>query len=352
MALHAWKVGIGWLSSRRVVGALQLPGMVLGTLVLVGMLLWLVGQNPVTAYVEIFKGSLGSVYGLTEILVKMSPLLLCALATALPGHIGLINVGAEGQFHVGALAATWGAMTFSGAPAVVLLPWVTLLGFAGGALYGLLCGVLRTAGGVNETISSLLLNYVAILLVEYLVHGPWRDPTYFNWPYSPAFPEAAILPSFGSTRIHGGLVFGVVAAILMFVVLRKTRWGYEMRVLGDNPEAARLAGIPTTRYIVLSLALGGGVAGLAGMAEVSAIHGRLQPSISANYGYVGFLVSWLANHHPLGIFASSFLLGVLSLGGDIVQISLRLPSSAVQVLMALIFLVVLSRTYLRAPRGG
>ncbi|MBI3988561.1 MAG: ABC transporter permease [candidate division NC10 bacterium] len=326
---------------------IRLMGMVSFAFLAVGIFLWAFGKNPVRAYGEIFQGALGSTYGLTELLVKMTPFILCASATALPARIGLINVGAEGQLHTGALIATWGALTFGDLPRGILLPFLVILGFAGGAIWGSFSGALRTMVGLNETISTLLLNYVAVLLVEHYVHGPWKDPASFNWPFTAEFTEAARLPTFGSSRVHFGLVFALTAVVVLYLVLRKTRWGYEMRVIGDNAEAARRAGIPIGRYIVLTMFIGGGLAGLAGMAEVSAIQGRLRPGISTGFGYTGFLVSWLASHHPIGIVIMAFLLGVLALGGDMIQINLGLPYSTVNIIMALIFFIVLGSGQLK-----
>jgi simple sugar transport system permease protein len=326
---------------------LQAFGLALAAFGLVGFFLYLFGHNPIRAYLELFQGSLGSAYGRSEVLVRAIPLMLCAAATAIPARIGLLNVGAEGQLHVGALAATWGALTFSTLPAHTLIPLLVLLGILGGAVAALVPALLRTGFGANETITTLLLNYVIALIVEYMVRGPWKDPTAFNWPYTPEFSAAARLSFYGTTRIHAGLWFALIGLLLFYFVLRKTRVGYEIRVIGDNPEAARRAGIPIVRYILLTMCVGGAMAGLAGMAEVSAIQGRLRPGISAGFGYTGFLVSWLALHHPLGIVVMALLFGVVSVGGDMIQIGLNLPYATVNILMALIFFVVLGSGFLK-----
>lgn len=329
----------------RLLASARFGGLLALAFVGVGLFLVLFGRNPIDAYREIFKGSLGSTYGLSEVVVRAIPLMLCAVGTALPARMGLLNVGAEGQLHAGALAATWGALTFGSAPAPLVLPALVLLGLLGGAAGALVPALLRWKAGVNETISTLLLNYVIILLVEHLVRGPWKDPASYNWPFTPEFAETARLSTYWGTRIHAGLWFALIAIALFYVALRRTRWGYEARVIGDNPEAARRAGIPIGRYILLAMCIGGGVAGLAGMAEVTAIQTRLRPGISAGFGYAGFLVSWLALHHPLGIIVAALLLGVLSVGGDVVQISLGLPAATVNILMSLIFFIVLGSRF-------
>lgn len=321
----------------------RMTGMMALAFIAVGLLLLSFGKDPIEAYVEIFMGSLGSTYGLSEVVVKMIPLMLCAVATAIPARMGLLNVGAEGQLHIGAMWATWGALTLGDWPKEILLPTLVLLGFLGGAAFAFIPAFFRVKAGVNETICTLLLNYVAILMVEHMVHGSWKDPMSFNWPFTREFSDAARLAFYGTTRIHTGLWFALGAIVIFYFALKRTRWGYELRIIGDNAEAARRAGIPINRYIILTLCIGGGLAGLAGMAEVCAIQGRLRPGISTGFGYTGFLVSWLALHNPLKIILMAFLLGVLSLGGDMIQISLELPYAIVNILMALIFFIVLGR---------
>jgi ABC-type uncharacterized transport system permease subunit len=311
--------------------------------ILFAIVLLVFGKNPVKAYIDIFSSTLGSTYGFSEMLVKMIPLVLTAVAVAVPSRVWLINVGGEGQLYMGAMFATWGALTFSSLPAWVLLPLIFVLGFLGGGLWGSISGILRARGWVSETISTLLLNYVAILLVNFLVFGPWKDPESANYPQTAEFVDAAILPAFGNTRVHLGIIFALASLILFHFVLSRTRWGLEMRAIGGNPEAARRNGIPIARYIVLLLFIGGGIAGLAGMSEVSAIQGRLRPSLSPGYGFAGFLISWMAGGDPLGILAAAFLLAIITASGDILQMAQGLPGSVVNILMALILFVVLAR---------
>lgn len=336
------------LTDSRLLGQLRLPGLTALAFVAVGLFLLLFGRNPILAYGEIFKGALGSTYGLSEVVVRAIPLMLCAVATAIPARMGLLNVGPEGQLHAGALVATWGALTFGALPRGMLLPGLVVLGLLGGGAGAFVPAFLRWKAGVNETISTLLLNYVIILLVEYMVRGPWKDPMSFNWPFTPEFSESARLPFYWGTRIHAGLWFALVAVALFYFALHRTRWGYEVRVIGDNPEAARRAGIPIGRYTLVTMCIGGALAGLAGMAEVCAVQSRLRPGISTGFGYTGFLVSWLALHNPIAIVVMALLLGVLSVGGDMIQISLGLPYATVNILMALIFFIVLGSRYHRA----
>ncbi len=316
-----------------------------------GLILLALGKNPVQAYVAIFQGSLGDSYGWTEILVKVVPFILCAVAVAVPAQLGLINVGGEGQFQMGALLATAVALTMGGLPALVLLPLLLLAGAVGGAAWGGIAGALRAGPGLNETIATLLMNYIAIRIVDHYTHGPWKDPGSFNWPFSPPFVDAARLPTFGDSRANVGFVLALIAVGAFFVLLTRTRWGHCMRVIGGNPEAARRSGISLGRYLFVGMLLGGGAAGLAGVIEVSAIHGRLQPGIGVGYGYIGFLASWLAGGRPLAIVPMAALLAVIAVGGEVLQISVNVPGSTVNILMALILFWVLGTRTLQAVRG-
>jgi simple sugar transport system permease protein len=330
--------GDGWAA-----GLIRLGGLFGIALAAFALVLLVFGKNPIKAYVDIFSNTLGSAYGFSEVLVKMIPLTLAAVAVALPARIWLINVGGEGQFHMGALFAAWGALNFASLPAWLLIPWISFLGFLGGGLWALISGFLRARGWVSETISTLLLNYVAILLLSFFIFGPWKDPESANYPQSAPFADAAILPSFFGTRVHLGLLYSLAVLVFFHLILSRTRWGLEMRAVGANAEAARRNGISIGRYIMVLMFIGGGLAGLAGMAEVSAIHGQLRPSISPGYGYIGFLISWMAMGNVLGMVGAAFLLAVITAGGDILQMTLRIPGSVVNILMAIILFVILAR---------
>jgi ABC-type uncharacterized transport system permease subunit len=307
------------------------------------VLLLVQSRNPIETYQDIFNSTLGSSYGRSEVGVKMIPLLLCALAVAVPARVGLVNVGGEGQLYIGALFASWAALTFTDLPRYLMLPFMLVLSVVGGALVALGPALLRARGWMNETISTLLLNYLAILVVQYFVFGPWKDPLSANFPQSEDFPAAAQLPNLGTTRLHAGILIALAAVAILYFILRFTRWGYEMRAIGGNWDASRRAGIPIAAYIIGTLLIGGALAGIAGFGEVSAIQGRLRPSLSPGYGYLGFLVSWLAGHNPLTIVVMAGLLAVLSAGGDSLQINQGLPFASVNLLLALTLFMVLAQ---------
>jgi simple sugar transport system permease protein len=301
------------------------------------------GKDPLRAYADTLVYVFGNAYGFSELLVRMIPLLFTAVAVALPARIGLINVGGEGQLYMGAWLATAGALAFADWPAYALLPALTVLGFLGGGLWALIAGALRALRVVNETISTLLLNYIAPLIVSWFIFGPWRSPESSAYPQSPAFVDAAQLPTFFHSRVHLGLLYALACLALYWFVMSRTRHGLELRAIGGNPEAARRLGIPVLRYMLVVMFASGGVAGLAGMAEVTAIQGRLVSELSPGYGFIGFLVAWLARNGASGILAMAFLFAVISSIGDILQITQGLPFAVVNILMAVVLFIVLAQ---------
>src|SRR5271167_4506751 len=235
-------------ASARAKGFVLVSGLALAVF---AALLVMAGKDPLRAYADTLLYVFGNAYGFSELLVRMVPLMLTAVAAALPARIGLINVGAEGQLYMGAWLATAGALAFSDQPAFVLLPLLTVFGFVGGGLWALIAGVLRALRLVNETISTLLLNYIAPMIVSFFIFGPWRDPQSSSYPQSPAFADAARLPSFMHTRINAGLAYALVCLILYWWLMTRTRWGLDMRAIGGNPEAARQLGLPVFGYILV-----------------------------------------------------------------------------------------------------
>ncbi len=309
------------------------------------IVLLIAGKDPIKAYVDTFSFTLGSWYGFSEVLVRMIPLLLTAIAVALPSKLGLINVGGEGQLYMGAWLATWGAITFTSLPQAAFIPLLIMLGFLGGGVWAAVAGFFRARGLVSETITTLLMNYIAPLIVSFFVYGAWRsyEPGASAFPQSAAFPSAARLPQFFGTRVHLGLVLALVALAAFWIVLERTKWGLRMKAIGGNPEAARRLGIRLDVYIVVVMFLAGGIAGLAGMAEVTGLHGRLRAGFSPGYGFVGFLISWLTGGSAVGILFMSFALAIVYSGGSLLQITQGVPFAAINVLMAIILFVVLAR---------
>ncbi|WP_337101289.1 ABC transporter permease [Paenibacillus sp. YIM B09110] len=317
---------------------------VLLALIACGIFIAANGMNPIPVYKKMFTGAFGTEYGITETLVKSIPLLLCGLGVAIAYRISVWNIGAEGQFAAGAMAATAVTIYMPNLPGILIIPAMIVLSIVAGGIWGLLTAIPRTYFQVNELVSSLMLNYVALLAMDYFVFGPWKDPQGMNFPGTPIFTEAQSLPVLGDTRLHLGLVFGIIAVILYFLFIKYTRWGYELRLIGANPEAARNAGIRISRHILLVMLISGGLAGLAGMAEVSGVSHRLMYGISPGYGYTAIIVAWLAKLHPVGLIISSFLFGGLIVGGYSVQ-TIGLPSSISEMLQgAILFFLIAGGT--------
>ena len=313
-------------------------------LLAIGILFLALGVDPLYAYGEIFRGAFGSAYGLSETVVKSIPLMLSGVGLTLAFRARFWNIGAEGQLLVGATCATGLALAFPDWPKLVLLPGMFLAGFAGGALWGLIPALLKARWRVDEVITSLMMVYIASNLVNHLVYGPWKGPEERGFPYTSKFSAAAQLPRLAWTRIHyPTLVLALVLAVGIYVLIRQTKWGYQIRVTGENPAAARYAGMSYLKTLLLVMILSGGLAGLAGVGEVAGIHYRLRypEGISPGYGFSAIIVAWLARLNPLGAVLTSFLLGGLLVGGDAIQVSLGLPAATIYVFNGTILLFVL-----------
>jgi ABC-type uncharacterized transport system permease subunit len=316
-------------------------GMVAVALFFFGCILLLSGKDPIQSYKDIFSSTLGSEYGFSEVLVAMIPVLITALAVALPSRIGLINVGGEGQLYIGAAFATFGALAFQQLPAWLLLPLMMLLGMVGGALWALIPGYLKSIGLVNETITTLLLNSIAPKVIGFLIFGYWHSA--MDTVKTANFVPAARLPTFFGTRVHLGLAFALVLLVAFYLFMQYTRWGLEMRAIGGNPQAARRNGISLQRYIIVVMCVGGAIAGLAGMSQVSGYYGVLLLNVSTGLGFMGFLICWLAGGDPLGIVLMSFVVSVITTGGNLLQLTRDLPYAVINILLAFTLFVVLAR---------
>jgi simple sugar transport system permease protein len=331
-----------------------LPGLIMAAIfVLVAMAFFMsIGRPPLETMTDMVMFAVGDAYSLSETLVKTAPILLCALATILPARLGLVSVGADGQLYVGAIFGTAVVLAFPSAPAAVLLPAMILAGMIGGGLWGFAPGLLRGRLDANETIVTLLMNYIGALLVNALVFGPWKDPSNLGWPATAKFPAAATLPGLFGTRAHLGLLFGVTAAIGFGILFSRSRWGRELAILRGNAKVGRMIGLSFSRQAVLAMSLGGALGGLAGICEVAAIQGRLQPGISVGYGLTGFLVAWLSGHNALIAIVVSFLIGGLIAAGDSLQLYAKVPAASATILQGLLFATALAVGGLSRRWGG
>src|ERR1700733_3229603 len=316
-------------------------GAILVSLVAFGAFCALAGANPFAVYASIYKAAFGSWYSFQNTLVRAAPLMLCSLGTAIPFQLGLVMIGSEGALVIGGLCATIAALQFPTASPLLVQVVMAGVGMVTGGLWLAIAGGLKHYRGVNETISSLMMNYIAIALLNQAINTWVRDPSSLNKPASYPIPDEQMLQPLGDTTIHWGLVFGLIACLLAWVLISQTTLGFQIRTIGGNVRAAQIAGIPVGRITQITCFLAGACPGLAGMVEVAAVHGRANESLNAWYGYSGILVAFLARQNALGCVLISVLLGGLLASGGILQRDHHLPDAAIMVFQGLVFLVIL-----------
>jgi general nucleoside transport system permease protein len=315
----------------------------LASAALFGLLLAIYARvDPLEAFALMYQGAFGSWFSWQNTLTRAAPLILTALCTALPARLGLVIIGNEGALVLGGVAAAAAGVALMGAPTLLTQLGMAIAAMVAGGIWIALAGGLRQWRGVNETISSLLLTYIAIALMNHSVEGPLRDPASLNKPSTSHIGEPSMIGTLPGTDVHWGLAFGIVACLLAYVVQRFTTWGFAMQVIGGNAKTARMMGLDVSRYVLVACAAGGAAAGLAGMVEVAAVHGRANASLAVGYGYAGILVAFLSRHHPLAIVPVAILLGGISASGGLLQRRLDLPDAAVVVLQGIIFVVILA----------
>jgi simple sugar transport system permease protein len=308
---------------------------------------WLIfamlGKDPLAACAVFFVKPLTSLYGLGELMVKTAPLLLCALGLAIGFRANVWNIGAEGQLTVGALAGSGVALAFGDQESHWLLPAMLLAGALGGMAWAAIPAFLRTRFHTSEILTSLMLVYIAQMLLAYLVHGPWRDPEGFNFPQSRMFNDWELLPLLiEGTRVNIGIVFALLLAVVSWLFTEKTYAGFRLQVSGLAPAAAAYAGFSEQRNIWLALLIGGAAAGLAGIGEVAGPIGQLQPSVSPGYGFAAIIVAFVGRLHAFGIVLAALLMSLLYLGGEQAQIDLGLPSAITGLFQGLLLFYLLA----------
>jgi ABC-type uncharacterized transport system permease subunit len=316
-------------------------GAMVAAMLVFGLFCAALGVNPLLVYASIYKAGFGSWYSWQNTLVRASPLLLCALCTAIPARAGIIVIGNEGAVVVGGLGAIGGGLATLSLPPLFSLTVMVLSAMLCGGLWIAASVALQHYRGVSAVISGLLLNYLAIALMNQLIEGPMRDPSSFNSPASYPLTADHRLSYFAGTHIHHGLIFGVVACLLAWSMIDRTTFGFALKIAGGNVRAAQLAGLPVGRLVVMAGFLGGACAGIAGMAEVAAVHGRANESLNAGYGYSGILVAFLARQNPLVIILVSLLTGGLLASGGMLQREHDLPDATIAVLQGILFLFIL-----------
>ena len=299
------------------------------------------GVSPLDLYYWIYVGGFGSSFSVQNTLTKAAPLILTALCTALPARVGMTIIGGEGALIMGALAAACAGLALLGSSALVVKIGMALAGMLAGGLVIAAAGMLRHLRGVNETISSLLLFYIAKNVFNYLVEGPLRDPASLNKPSTYPLPEDVWIGTIMGWDVHWGLVYGIVFCLFSYLLMYHTTFGFSARMIGGNVRAAQASGLPVGRVIFVTCMLAGAAAGLAGMIEIGAVHHRANGSVIAEYGFTGILVSFIARHHPLGIIPVAILFGILKAAEGVVQRELRVPNVSLEVLQGIMFVMIL-----------
>lgn len=349
-------VPAGWvLRSGRVAEAVAVPLVGLAVAAsLFGLFVLAAGASPFETYYLIWRGAFGTSFSWANTLQKAAPLLLVGLTTALPAWLGLMIIGAEGALVLGGLAAAAVGPALTGAN-----PWLVDLamlaaGTTIGAIWIAIPGALRHWRGINETISSLLLNYIALALMNQIVEGPLRDPASLNKPSTTPLDPSVMIGRMPWVSVHWGLFFGVVSCLVTWVLMSKTTFGFAARVAGGNPRAAQMAGLSIGRLVLSVCAMGGAAAGLAGAVEVAAVQGSASATLASGYGYTGILVAFLARQNPLAIIPVALLLGGIEASNGLLQRHLDLPDATVKVLQGIVFVCVLAAETLagRIPLPG
>ena len=291
-----------------------------------GLILAMMGHSPAAAFDVYVVQSLADPWALQQLALKATPLAIIATGLSFCFRANLWNIGAEGQYIVGAICGGWLALATHGTDAGAwVLPAMLLLGMVGGALWALIAAGLKVLFGVSEILTSLMLVYIAEYLLDYLVRGPWRDPQGFNFPQTVTFDPAATMPILGETSLHAGVIGAVVIVLIAAFIIHWTLFGYRLRVTGAAPKAARFAGFVPGATTLAVFAISGALAGLAGVIEVAGPIGQLKPDISPGYGFTAIIVAFLGRLDPIGILVASLVMALTVLGGETAQIALKLP---------------------------
>ena len=330
-----------WLARRAEPVAIALFAVLAG-LALFSLFIFVLGKSPMQLFTLLYTGGFGSWFSLQNSLSRAAPLLLTGLCVALPARLGLVIIGGEGAVVLGGVAAAAIALPLTGSVAPPLV-WLAM-GIAGMVVGGIwigIVGVLRHYRGVNETIASLLMAYIAIALMNHMIEGMLRDPASLNKPSTTPLPAEYMLGNIPGMDVNWGLAIGATACVLSYILIEATSFGFAARIAGGNVRAAQIQGLPVGRLIVGFTALAGGFAGLAGMVEVAAVQGSANASLAAGYGYTGILVAFLARHNPLAIIPVAILLGGLDAAGGLIQRRMGLPDATVLVLQGTLFVVIL-----------
>lgn len=322
---------------------LSLPFIAIGiSFIFSSIIILIAGKNPITSIYSIFYGALGTRLGIMETLVKATPLFLTGVAVAIAFKAKFWNIGAEGQFFAGALAATWAGINHFNLPSILYIPLLLILGFAAGSLWAIIPGFLKAKLKVDDVVTTLLMNYIMIYFVTALLEGPWRDPI-TQWPQSILISTNAEFPKlFARSRVHLGLIIGLLVILAVYIIIKHTKLGFNIRAVGANPTASNFLGINVTRTIIIASLISGGIAGLAGVGEVAGVHYKLTENISSGYGYTGIVVAMFAGLNPIGVIFSSIFFAVIITGANYMSRATGVTSFIADVIQGITLIVFLA----------
>ena len=300
------------------------------------------GESPITAYIALINGALGSTFAITESLTRAIPLIFTGLAAAVAFRAKFWNIGAEGQLYCGAMAATLVETGMIDLPSIVMIPVLFIAGALAGCLILLLPVFLKTHMKVDEVVTTLLLNFIILLFVNMLLEGPWKDPMAMGWPQAARIIDNGVLPTIvAKSRLHFGIIIALMMSIIMWAILRFTVWGYEIRAVGYNQQASTFYGISINKSVLMVALFSGGLAGMAGVSEVAGLKGYLTLTLSPGFGYTGIAVAMLAQLHPIGVIVSAIFLAVIYVGADAMSRVVDIPNYIADILVAISLLSVL-----------
>ena len=300
-------------------------------------------HDPIDVYISIVKGAFGTKYRIIETIIKSIPLIITSLGIAVAFKMKFWNIGAEGQIIMGAFLASWVALTFSGLNSFLLLPMMFLAGFIGGGFWALIPAFFRARFNTNETIFTLMMNYIALKWITYLQYGPWKDPNAMGFPKIPNFSVNAVLPKIGG--IHMGWIIALIIVVVVWFFINHTKRGYEIAVIGESENTARYAGMNVGKIILTTMIVSGGICGIAGMIEASAVSRTLSVEISGGVGYTAIITAWLSGLSAPIIIGVSFLFAAMVQGGSFIQLAYQIPNSAAEILQGMILFFVLGSEF-------
>lgn len=318
-------------------------GAVLAALAASALIMAIMGYNPLQILFKLVEGSTGTAHRIRETLNKTIPLVVLSLGIAIAFKMKFWNIGAEGQFYLGAMGSAYMAFNYSGLPSYILLPLMMVAAVICGGLWALLPGVLKAKFGASESLVTLMMNYIAIKWVSYLQYGPWKDPQAIGFPKMPTFVKAAQLPKvFG---VHIGWIIALILVVIFYIIFKYSKLGYEVAVLGESETTAKYAGMNINRIMIMAVVLSGGLCGLAGMMQASAIERSLTESLSGGIGFTAIITTWLSRLSPPVIVIVSFMFAMLLQGGAYLQISMQIPSAVAEILQGIILFFVLGSEF-------